>query len=322
MSIWAFHFPTKEIRHPDPLEASNLRKQGWCLWYDLKPDEFDSELLTQVGLDQEDEDEDPYVWVRIEQNFARFRLTECQVRDEGIKTVKIHVYFFEDVCISVSPEESKIIRAARKHAEKDFKEVAQSIGFLLFELFENALNGYGRTLQILAKTNRDIQEELFDVTDKKGNFKRTSQLLRDLLKLRHHLSMMMEVLRRLTNRKLSYLSEGSQGGLNHLNGRIVLLQNEVLSERDALASALNLYLGMNAHQTNQIIQQLTNISFYFLPLSFVAAVYGMNLAIPEYEFEEGYLNYKLFWVGVAGIVSFVYFYQRVLLRKQRRDMMN
>ena len=134
--------------------------------------------------------------------------------------------------------------------------------------------------------------------------------------------MMMEVLRRLTNRKLSYLSEGSQGGLNHLNGRIVLLQNEVLSERDALASALNLYLGMNAHQTNQIIQQLTNISFYFLPLSFVAAVYGMNLEIPEYEFTQNYMNYKFFWLGVAGIVSFVYFYQRVLLRKQQQDLMN
>ena len=72
MSIWAFHFPTKEIRHPDPLEASDLRKQGWCLWYDLKPDEFDSELLTQVGLDQEDEDEDPYVWFELSKTLLVF----------------------------------------------------------------------------------------------------------------------------------------------------------------------------------------------------------------------------------------------------------
>jgi magnesium transporter len=319
MAIWAFHFPTKEVRFPDPQEASKLRQEGWCLWYDLRPGEFHDELFEQVGLKRENEEEDPYVWARIEPTFARFRLTECQVLQGGINTLRIHVYFFEDVCISVAPEESTIISSTRKHAEKDFKEVAQSIGFLLFELFENALNGYGRTLQILAKTNRDIQEDLFDVTDnQKGNFKRTSLLLRDLLKLRHHLSMMMEVLRRLTNRKLSYLSEGSQGGLNHLSGRILLLQNEVLSERDALASALNLYLGMNAHQTNQIIQQLTNISFYFLPLSFVAAVYGMNLEIPEYKLQD---NYLYFWLGVIGIVSFVYFYQKVLLRRQKSELM-
>ena len=105
-------------------------------------------------------------------------------------------------------------------------------------------------------------------------------LLENLMTLRRHLSMTMEVLSRLTNRKrLSFLSEGSQGGLKMLKSRIVLLQGEVVSERDSLASALNLYLGINAHRTNQIMKQLTVVSFVFLPLSFMAAVYGMNLKI-------------------------------------------
>ena len=58
--------------------------------------------------------------------------------------------------------------------------------------------------------------------------RKTSQLLENLMTLRGHLSMTMEVLSRLTNRKLSFLSEGSQGGLKMLKSRIVLLQGEVV----------------------------------------------------------------------------------------------
>ena len=87
--------------------------------------------------------------------------------------------------------------------------------------------------------------------------------------------------------------------------------------RDSLASALNLYLGINAHHTNQIMKQLTVVSFIFLPLSFLAAVYGMNLKdIPEYEWDYGY---PLFWLAVVTISVCIVMFQRRYL-KQDNDM--
>ena len=315
MKIYAFHFPTKEIRYIEPEEARDYRRKDWKLWYDLQPNQFDKELLSLVNLGDDNLEDDPYLWVHLDQNFTKFRLTECHVTDNGITDIGVRVFFFEDVCITLAANESKILENVRKHAEKDFREVAQSMGFLLFELVENALNGYGRTLQVLADNNRSIQDSLLNnIKTQQNIFTKTSQLLQDLLTLRHHLSMTMEVLSRLTNRKLSYLSEGSQGGLIHLKSRIILLQGEVVSERDSLASALNLYLGINAHRTNQIMKQLTVVSIIFLPLSFLAAVYGMNLKnIPEYDLEYGYLY---FWLLVLFIGSGLFIIQRRYLKKE------
>jgi Mg2+ and Co2+ transporter CorA len=313
MKIWAFHFPTKEFRYIEPEQARDYRSKDWKLWYDLRPNQFDKELLSLVNLGEDTIEDDPYIWVHLDQHFTKFRLTECHVSSEGLTDVAVRVFFFEDVCITLAPEDSKILGNVRMHAEKDFREFAKSMGFLLFEIVENALNGYGRTLQELADNNRGIRASLNNSRTQLNIFTETSQLLENLMTLRHHLSMTMEVLSRLTNRKLSYLSEGSQGGLKMLKSRIVLLQGEVVSERDSLASALNLYLGINAHHTNQIMKQLTVVSIIFLPLSFLAAVYGMNLKnIPEYDLEYGYLY---FWLLVLSIGIGVFMVQRRYLKQ-------
>ncbi len=317
MKIWAFQFKTKEFRYIEPEEARDYRKKDWKLWYDLKPNQFDKALLSLVNLDEDNIEDDPYIWIHIDQHFTKFRLSECHVTPNGISDVYVRIFYFEDVCITLAPEDSKILENVRIHAEKDFREFAQSMGFLLFEIVEHALNGYGRTLQVLANNNHDIRGSLNRSSTNQNIFRDTSLLLENLMMLRRHLSMTMEVLSRLTNRKLSFLSEGSQGGLKMLKSRIVLLQGEVVSERDSLASALNLYLGINAHHTNQIMKQLTVVSFIFLPLSFLAAVYGMNLKdIPEYEWDYGY---PLFWLAVVTISVCIVMFQRRYL-KQDNDM--
>ena len=314
MKIWAFHFPSKEFRYIEPEEARDYRSKGWKLWYDLKPNQFDKELLSLVNLDEDNIEDDPYIWVHVDQHFTKFRLSECHVTPDGISDVYVRIFYFEDVCITLAPEDSVILDNVRRHAEKDFREFARSMGFLLFEIVEHALNGYGRTLQVLANNNQNIRGALNNSSTQQNIFKETSLLLENLMTLRRHLSMTMEVLSRLTNRKLSFISEGSQGGLKMLKSRIVLLQGEVVSERDSLASALNLYLGINAHRTNQIMKQLTVVSFVFLPLSFMAAVYGMNLKdIPEYEWDYGY---PLFWLA-AFVISFcIIVFQRRHLRQE------
>ena len=314
MKIWAFHFPSKEFRYIEPEEARDYRSKGWKLWYDLKPNQFDKELLSLVNLDEDNIEDDPYIWVHIDQHFTKFRLSECHVTSKGMSDIFVRVFYFEDVCITLAPENSIILDNVRRHAEKDFREFAKSMGFLLFEIVEHALNGYGRTLQVLANNNQIIRSSLNNSSTQVNIFKETSQLLENLMTLRGHLSMTMEVLSRLTNRKLSFLSEGSQGGLKMLKSRIVLLQGEVVSERDSLASALNLYLGINAHRTNQIMKQLTVVSIIFLPLSFLAAVYGMNLKnMPEYEWEYGYLY---FWMMMLTIGVSLFIFQRRYLKQE------
>ncbi len=74
------------------------------------------------------------------------------------------------------------------------------------------------------------------------------------------------------------------------------LAGDAATERTILSETLNLYMGMIGYRTNLVVDRLTIVSMIFLPLNFLAAVYGMNFEfIPEFQWRYGYFA---FW-GLA-----------------------
>ncbi|MFT5136980.1 MAG: magnesium transporter [Arenicella sp.] len=70
------------------------------------------------------------------------------------------------------------------------------------------------------------------------------------------------------------------------------------------------YLGMSSHQLNRVMQLLTIITVIFVPLTFMAGIYGMNFEyIPELGFKAGYFV-LLGVMLVSAIVQIIYFRRR------------
>jgi len=70
-------------------------------------------------------------------------------------------------------------------------------------------------------------------------------------------------------------------------------------------------MGIVSHHTNRVVDRLTIVSLIFLPLNFLAAVYGMNFEfMPEIHWKHGYL---LFWGVVSLLVTTL-----ILLIRYRR----
>ena len=56
-----------------------------------------------------------------------------------------------------------------------------------------------------------------------------------------------------------------------------------------VSNLLNIYISISAHKTNEVMKVLTIFSVFFMPLTFVAGIYGMNFKhMPELEFTWGY----------------------------------
>jgi len=67
---------------------------------------------------------------------------------------------------------------------------------------------------------------------------------------------------------------------------LVLVYDEVLENSQSL---LNTYISVNAQKNNDVMRLLTIFSAFFLPLTFVAGIYGMNFEnMPELKWQSGY----------------------------------
>jgi magnesium transporter len=80
------------------------------------------------------------------------------------------------------------------------------------------------------------------------------------------------------------------------------------STRDVLSGMLDIYLSATSNRMNEIMKVLTIFSAIFIPMTFLAGVYGMNfLYLPELRWRFGY---GLFWLACAAIAGTLLIYFR------------
>jgi magnesium transporter len=79
--------------------------------------------------------------------------------------------------------------------------------------------------------------------------------------------------------------------------------------RDVVGGTIDLYLSSLSHRTNEIMKTLTVIASIFIPLTFIAGVYGMNFEhMPELEFPWAYPALLALMLGIA--LGMLWFFRR------------
>ena len=75
----------------------------------------------------------------------------------------------------------------------------------------------------------------------------------------------------------------------------------------------NIYLSLSSQKTNDVVKLLTIFSVFFMPLTFIAGIYGMNFEnMPELKMKYGYFA-TLFFMLVVAIIIFIWFKRKKLI---------
>jgi magnesium transporter len=155
-------------------------------------------------------------------------------------------------------------------------------------------------LSRLSHAVEDIQKRLLgDVGDE--ILIDVSELTRSLLDYRNAAVTARETIHELATRRSPYVSPSTQPFLDRQTVALERLAGDAATERTVLSETLALYMGIVSHRTNKVVNRLTVVSMVFLPLNFIAAVYGMNFEVmPELSWRYGYLA---FWVVSSVVVA-------------------
>lgn len=109
------------------------------------------------------------------------------------------------------------------------------------------------------------------------------------------------------------VSDQSKTALQDIKDKLLSL---ILSYEEVLENAnnlLNTYLSVNAQKSNDVMKLLTIFSAFFLPLTFVAGIYGMNFDnMPELKWPMGYFL-TLGLMAIIAIVIYLWFKRKKIL---------
>lgn len=174
--------------------------------------------------------------------------------------------------------------------------------YLAYALIDVIVDDYFVSLEgvseALEELENDVLEgELDDATA------RLRKLRATLIMTRRAAWPLREAVARLLNREMALVQESTTPYIRDLHDHVVQVMDIVESLRDVVGSIHDLQMASISNRMNEIMKFLTIVGTIFIPLTFIAGIYGMNFVwIPELTWKWGYPVAMGSMVLIAGLL--------------------
>jgi len=174
----------------------------------------------------------------------------------------------------------------------------EPLDYLVQALLDVAVDGAFPVVEALADRIDDIEDRILAGQGQNLMIEIHGQR-RALITLGRLLWRQRDLLARLLREEQMFRSE-TRIHLRDIHDRSVQLLDLVETTRELAGSLVEMQLSISANRSNQIMKTLTIMASIFIPLTFIAGVYGMNFEwMPELGWKAAYPLVLLFMLGVA-----------------------
>jgi len=151
-----------------------------------------------------------------------------------------------------------------------------------------------------------LEEEVLEMSAE-DTVQKIYVLKRNLIELRKTIWPLREVLNEISRGESSLIKEETLPYFKDVYDHTIRIADTVETFRDIASGLLDVYLSNMSNRTNEVMKVLTIIATIFMPLTFIAGIYGMNFEyMPELSWKWGY-PVVLIVMGVIAFLMVVYF---------------
>ena len=228
-------------------------------------------------------------------------------KDNGIVTEQISLILGSNFVISFQEMEGDVFDPIRERI-RNGKGRLRKLGadYLAYTLLDSIVDNYFIIMEKLGERIEFLEEEL--VTRPTAETLRViHQLKREMIFLRKAVWPLREVVSGLERGESSLMKESTRIYLRDVYDHTIQVIDAIETFRDMVSGMLDIYLSSISNRMNAVMKVLTIIATIFMPLTFIAGIYGMNFKyMPELEWQWGY---PAIWLVVLfiGISMLIYF---------------
>jgi len=134
-----------------------------------------------------------------------------------------------------------------------------------------------------------------------------NRLKNDIIFLRKSVWPLREVVSGLERTESKLIQVSTKTYLRDIYDHVIQTIDVIETSRDMISGMFDIYLSSISNRTNETMKVLTIIATIFIPLTFIAGIYGMNFKyMPELEWPWGYFGVLAIMVTI-GIIMLIYF---------------
>ena len=224
-----------------------------------------------------------------------------------ILTEQISIILGQSFVISFQEKEGDVFDPIRERIRSGKGRIRKmGADYLAYALLDSIVDNYFIVMEKLGERIEFLEEELV-----KRPIPETLQtihhLKREMIFFRKAVWPLREVIGSLERGELGLVKETTRIYLRDVYDHTIQVIDTIETFRDMVSGMLDIYLSSVSNRLNAVMKVLTIIATIFMPLTFIAGIYGMNFKhMPELEWRWGY---PTVWIAVIliGVSMLIYF---------------
>jgi magnesium transporter len=189
---------------------------------------------------------------------------------------------------------------------------SQGADYLAYALLDAIIDGFFPVLELYGERIEELEEEVI-VKPTPQTLQDIYQIRRELLQLRRAIWPQRDAINSLIRDGSDLISEEVRIYLRDCYDHTVQVMDMVETYRELASGLMDVYLSAVSNKMNEIMKVLTIVSTIFIPLTFVAGIYGMNFNTEKSPYNMPELNwywgYPLCWAVMLAIaLSLIWFF--------------
>jgi magnesium transporter len=197
------------------------------------------------------------------------------------------------------------VRLRIKNSKGRIREMGTD--YLAYSLIDSIVDNYFVILEKLGERIELLEDELLD-SPTPDTLEELHVLRNEMIFLRKSAWPLREVSNSLLRGESDLITKPTQIYLKDVYDHTIQVIDTIETYRDMLSGMLDIYLSSISNRMNEVMKVLTIIATIFIPLTFLAGVYGMNFKyMPELSWKWGY---PVVWCIMASVGISMYFFFR------------
>ncbi|MDI3487156.1 magnesium/cobalt transporter CorA [Methanolobus sp. WCC1] len=224
--------------------------------------------------------------------------------ETDVKAEQVSIILGENFVLSFQELEGDTFNFVRERIRNSKGRIRQmGSDYLAYALLDSIVDNYFIIIEKFGEIIEDLEEELVDNPEPE-TLQNIHNLKKEMIYLRKSVWPLREVINGLDRSESDLIKDSTFVFLKDVYDHTIQVADAIETYRDILSGILDVYLSSVSNKMNEVMKTLTIIATIFIPLTFLAGMYGMNFSyMPELGWKWGYPA-----VWVINILIFISMY--------------
>lgn len=211
-----------------------------------------------------------------------------KLNEKTLEAEEVNIFVSDKFIVTFHKNEASEITKVQKLLEGQPKNWERGAIYLTYQIIDKIVDGYF-PLVYKIEDHLNALEDALTYQSSVNAMQDVFEFRSDLLHLRRTILPMRDLLYRVLNSYRFSLKKPDRAYFGDIHDHLVKLTEMVESNRELTADMRDSYMAMSSSRMNGIMMTLTIVSTIFIPLTFIAGVYGMNFDhMPELHGKYSY----------------------------------